>query len=108
MFRILWNLEIHYPLHNSLPTAPILSQLNPVNTSPSHYLNIDFNIIFQAMLRSSELLLSLRSPQRNRICTSHLPHTCYMSRLSRSSRLHHSNGSVAQYRSFSFSFCNTK
>jgi hypothetical protein len=41
----LWDLIVHYHIHNSMPFIPILRQMNPTYTSPTYFYIIHFSTI---------------------------------------------------------------
>ena len=89
--RILWNAKVLYHIHKCPPFVNILSQMSPVHASPSHSLNIHFNIILPCTSRSSKFSFSRRTSDQNYVWTSPVSNTCHIPRLSHSSWFGHPN-----------------
>ena len=77
--HVLWKPNVHYRIHKCPPPFLILSQLDPVHTTTSHFLKIHLCIILPSTPGCTKWSLSLRFPYQNLLQVSPLHHTCYMS-----------------------------
>ena len=75
--RILWNPKVHYRTHKCPPPLPILSQIHPVPTTPSHFLKIHLNIILPSTTATlTPYFLQTEQPFGNRLCINIHPFFC--------------------------------
>ena len=52
IFSIVWKAKIHFSSHKSPPFAPILTQINPMRSSPSYFHKISFNITYSEIFHA--------------------------------------------------------
>jgi hypothetical protein len=71
--NILWNPQVHQRVRNIPPLAPILSQGNPVHTTPSHFSTIHLNIVLPPPSVFLVLSFLLAFPRKPYTYSSSLP-----------------------------------
>jgi len=74
----LWNPKVHYRIHKSSASLPVLNRINPVHDFPSHFLKMRFNIIIPPTLKYSKWSLHLGFPTKTlyALLLSSMPATC--------------------------------
>ena len=68
----LWNSKVHHRIHTCQPPVTILSQIEPVHSHKSHFLNIHLNIILQSRPGSYMWSHFLRFPHKTPVYASTL------------------------------------
>jgi hypothetical protein len=72
--------KVHHLIHNSPPTVPILSQVNPPHAPPTNLPKVHFDPILPSTPWSFKWSLSLGLSHQNPVHVSSLSHACHMPR----------------------------
>jgi hypothetical protein len=100
--NILWNQKVNYRVHKSPPPAPVLSQINPVRTSPFRLFKIIFNIIICLGVLSGLFHFGFSTKTLYEFL---YPHACYMPRPSNPPSLDHFKNTYIQFNIYDVHIC---
>ena len=84
---ILWNPQVHYPVHNSPPFVPFLRQIIQVHALAIDFFKVHFNTTLQITRRRSQWSVYVRFLHQKSVRSSPNSHAYNLSRPSHSKKI---------------------